>query len=77
MFLKILALKNFVNFSAKRLCCRPAGLQIYQKDTPTQYMISESVRPFSFRMAFTASWTLTSTESILKIAFCNVFTLSL
>ena len=43
MFLKVSALKNFVNFSGKRLRCRPAGLQIYQKDTPTQFSFLNGV----------------------------------
>ena len=36
VFLKINALKNFANFSGKDLRCRPSGLQLYQKETPTQ-----------------------------------------
>ena len=33
-FLQIV-LTNFANFSGKRLCCRPSGLQLYYKKTPT------------------------------------------
>ena len=36
MFLKISVLKNFANFSGKHLLCKASGLQLNQKETPTQ-----------------------------------------
>ena len=47
IFLKLGALKNFANFTGKHLCWnvfffwRPSGLQLYQKETPTQVLPCE------------------------------------
>ena len=56
MFFKKGVLKNFTNFTGKHLCCkrfliklqawRPKGLQLYQKETPTQLVFNEISKIF-------------------------------
>ena len=64
MFFKIGALKIFANFTGKHLCstlCSTKGLQLYQKEAPTQVLSHKICEIFTEHLP----WLLPHTENLI------------